>query len=70
MHAAWLSRMEEAARAGQRVLALAQCEMPADTTALSMTAVLAGLLTYGVITLVWRWRTVAKRRGRLRRDGA
>ena len=52
------------------MLALAQCEMPAGTTALSMAAVLAGLLTYGVITLVWRWRTVAKRRGRLRRDGA
>lgn len=34
---------------------------------LSITAVLMGLLTYGVITLVWRWRTVSKRRARLRR---
>ena len=34
---------------------------------LSITAVLMGLLTYGLITLVWRWRTVSKRRDRLRR---
>lgn len=33
---------------------------------LSITAVLMGLLTYGVITLVWRWRTLAKRRSRQR----
>lgn len=33
---------------------------------LSITAVLMGLLTYGLITLAWRWRTVTKRRGRLR----
>lgn len=33
---------------------------------LSITAVLMGLLTYGVISLIWRWRTLAKRRGRLR----
>ena len=33
---------------------------------LSITAVLMGLLTYGVITLVWRWRTVSKRRSRRR----
>ncbi|MBP6718419.1 MAG: DUF2062 domain-containing protein [Rhodoferax sp.] len=33
---------------------------------LSITAVIMGLLTYGVITLVWRWRTVSKRRSRRR----
>jgi uncharacterized protein (DUF2062 family) len=33
---------------------------------LSITSVLMGLLTYGVITLAWRWRTVAKRRRRQR----
>jgi uncharacterized protein len=33
---------------------------------LSMTAVLMGLLTYGLVTLIWRWRTVAKRRSRQR----
>lgn len=31
---------------------------------LSITAVLMGLLTYGVTSLIWRWRTLAKRRGR------
>jgi magnesium-transporting ATPase (P-type) len=33
---AWNLRMDEAANAGQRVLALASCAMPADTTALSV----------------------------------
>ena len=33
---AWDARMAQAAQAGQRVLALARCEMPAGTTALSM----------------------------------
>lgn len=33
---------------------------------LSITAVLMGLLTYGLISLIWRWRTLAKRRGRRR----
>lgn len=33
---------------------------------LCITAALMGLLSYGLISLVWRWRTVAKRRGRLR----
>jgi magnesium-transporting ATPase (P-type) len=35
-HAAWEARMQEAAHAGQRVLALARCDMPANTTALAM----------------------------------
>jgi len=34
---------------------------------LGITAVMMGLLTYGLITLVWRWRTTSKRRDRLRR---
>ena len=34
---------------------------------LAITAVLMGLFTYGLITLVWRWRTTSKRRDRLRR---
>lgn len=33
---------------------------------LCITAVLMGLLSYGLISLMWRWRTVAKRRGRRR----
>ncbi len=38
---------------------------------LAMLATLIGLLTYGVITLVWRWRTLARRRNgaRWRRAG-
>ncbi|NDP39700.1 MAG: DUF2062 domain-containing protein [Rhodoferax sp.] len=33
---------------------------------LSITALLTGLMTYGLITLIWRWRTLSKRRKRLR----
>lgn len=33
---------------------------------LCITAALMGLLSYGLIALVWRWRTVSKRRGRVR----
>lgn len=32
----------------------------------SITAALMGLVTYGLITLIWRWRTVSKRRNRTR----
>jgi hypothetical protein len=35
---------------------------------LSITAVLMGLFTYGVISLIWRWRTMLKRRSRMRRS--
>ncbi|MDD2882482.1 MAG: DUF2062 domain-containing protein [Rhodoferax sp.] len=35
---------------------------------LSITAVLMGLLTYGLISLIWRWRTLAKRRSRVRNN--
>lgn len=33
---------------------------------LSITALLMGLLTYGLISLIWRWRTLSKRRSRMR----
>lgn len=33
---------------------------------LSITAALTGLITYALITLVWRWRTMSKRRNRMR----
>lgn len=35
---------------------------------LSITAVLMGLLTYAVISLIWRWRTLVKRRSRMRQN--
>ncbi len=35
---------------------------------LSITAVLMGLLTYGVTSLIWRWRTLVKRRSRMRQS--
>lgn len=34
---------------------------------LSITAVLVGLMAYGLISLIWQWRTWAKRRHRLRK---
>jgi hypothetical protein len=33
---------------------------------LALSAVMMGLLTYGLISLIWRWRTVVKRRSRMR----
>ena len=33
---------------------------------LAITSVSTGLLTYGLITLVWRWRILSKRRRRSR----
>lgn len=33
---------------------------------LALSAVLMGLLTYALISLIWRWRTVVKRRSRMR----
>ena len=33
---------------------------------LCVTALLMGLLSYGLISLAWRWRTMSKRRGRRR----
>lgn len=44
----------------QRIAALGKHLM----VGLTITATLMGFLTYGVITLVWRWRILSKRRNR------
>ena len=49
---AWLARMEGAASAGQRVLALARCEMPAGTTALSMSDIIQRFTLLGMVGLI------------------
>ena len=49
---AWLARMEGAASAGQRVLALARCEMPAGTTALSMSDITPRFTLLGMVGLI------------------
>ena len=49
---AWLARMEGAASAGQRVLALARCEMPAGTTALSMSDITQRFTLLGMVGLI------------------
>ena len=49
---AWLVRMEEAARAGQRVLALARCDMPAGATALSMSDITPRFTLLGMVGLI------------------
>lgn len=50
--AAWLARMEEAACDGQRVLALARCDMPAGTTALNMDDMVARFTLLGMVGLI------------------
>lgn len=50
--AAWLTRMEDAARAGQRVLALARCDMPAGTTALAMADITQRFTLLGMVGLI------------------
>ena len=50
--AAWEARMEDAARAGQRVLALARCEMPAGKTALSMADISRRFVLLGLVGLI------------------
>ena len=49
---AWEARMESAASAGQRVLALARCELPAGTTTLSMTDITRRFTLLGLIGLI------------------
>jgi magnesium-transporting ATPase (P-type) len=49
---AWLARMEGAASAGQRVLALARCEVPAGTTALSMSDITERFTLLGMVGLI------------------
>ena len=50
--AAWEIRMEEAASAGQRILALARCDMPANTTALSMDDIMRRFTLLGLVGLI------------------
>jgi magnesium-transporting ATPase (P-type) len=50
--AAWQARMEEAAREGQRVLALAQCELPAGTRELDMTDITPRFTLLGLVGLM------------------
>jgi magnesium-transporting ATPase (P-type) len=49
---AWEGRMHAAAGAGQRVLALARCQMPADTTALAMDDIRPRFTLLGLIGLI------------------
>ncbi|HRF03858.1 cation-transporting P-type ATPase [Accumulibacter sp.] len=49
---AWEERMHAAAGAGQRVLALARCQMPADTTALAMDDIRPRFSLLGLIGLI------------------
>ena len=49
---AWETRMHCAAGAGQRVLALARCEMPAGTTALSLTEITPRFSLLGMVGLI------------------
>ena len=51
-HAAWLARMEQAAAAGQRVLALAECEMSPDTTTLAMADITPRFTLLGLIGMI------------------
>lgn len=51
-HAAWDARMDAAARAGQRVLALARADMPAGTTALSMADITQRFTLLGLVGLI------------------
>ncbi|NDP39699.1 MAG: cation-transporting P-type ATPase [Rhodoferax sp.] len=50
--AAWQARMEDAAGAGQRVLALARCELPAGTATLSMTDITPRFTLLGLVGLI------------------
>jgi len=51
-HAAWNARMDAAARAGQRVLALARADMPAGTTALAMADITQRFILLGLVGLI------------------
>ena len=50
--AAWEVRMDAAARDGQRVLALARCEMPVNTTALAMDDITQRFTLLGLVGLI------------------
>ncbi len=51
-HAAWERRMAEAAKAGLRVLALARCELPADTTTLEMGDITRRFTLLGLVGMI------------------
>ncbi|MDD2882481.1 MAG: cation-transporting P-type ATPase [Rhodoferax sp.] len=51
-HAAWNARMDDAARAGQRVLALARAGMPAGTSALAMADITPRFTLLGLVGLI------------------
>ena len=51
-HSAWDARMDAAARAGQRVLALARCDMPAGTTTLAMADITRRFTLLGLVGLI------------------
>ncbi len=51
-HVAWLARMEQAAAAGQRVLALAECEMAPDTKTLAMTDITPRFTLLGLVGMI------------------
>lgn len=55
-------KLDEDASLWQRLTALGKPLV----LGLAIMATLIGLLTYGLITLVWRWRSLAKRRSRRR----
>lgn len=61
-HSLTTTELDDDASLWERVRAMGQPLL----VGLSITAVFMGLVTYAVITLVWRWRTVAKRRRRQR----
>ena len=50
--ATWEARMQEAASAGQRVLALAHCDMPVGTTALSMADIAPCFTLLGLVGII------------------
>ncbi|MBI1907128.1 MAG: HAD-IC family P-type ATPase [Rhodocyclales bacterium] len=50
--AAWQARMDEAARAGLRVLALARCDMPPGTHALNMSDITRRFTLLGLVGLI------------------
>jgi magnesium-transporting ATPase (P-type) len=51
-HAAWAARLHEAADAGERVLALARCELPAGSTVLSTSDISARFTLLGLVGLI------------------
>lgn len=51
-HSVWVARIEAVARSGQRVLALARCDMPANTTTLSLSDITRRFILLGMTGLI------------------